>query len=81
MRQGAQGWCPDDPERWDGEGGSGWATHAHTWLIHVNVWQKPSQYCKVISLQLVKINGKKKIKKTKSNLKKRYLAKSGDPFV
>ena len=23
-----------------------------TWLIHVNVWQKPLQYCKVISLQL-----------------------------
>ena len=27
-------------------------------LIHVNVWQKPLQYCKVISLQLIKINGK-----------------------
>ena len=23
-------------------------------LIHVNVWQKPLQYCKVISLQLKK---------------------------
>ena len=23
-----------------------------------NVWQKPLQYCKVISLQLIKINGK-----------------------
>ena len=33
------------------------------WLIHVNVWQKPLQYCKVISLQLIKINGKKKEKK------------------
>ena len=22
------------------------------WLIHVNVWQKPPQYCKVITLQL-----------------------------
>ena len=32
--------------------GSGWGTHVHTWLIHVNVWQKPLQYCKVISLQL-----------------------------
>ena len=40
--------------RW--EGGSGWGTHVHPWLIHVNVWQKPPQYCKVISLQL----GKKK---------------------
>ena len=28
------------------------------WLIHVNVWQKPLQYYKVISLQLIKINGK-----------------------
>ena len=25
-----------------------------------NVWQKPLQYCKVISLQLIKINEKKK---------------------
>ena len=22
-------------------GGSGWGTHVHPWLIHVNVWQKP----------------------------------------
>ena len=46
----------DDPEGWDGEGcgkgGSGCGTHVHPWLIHVNVWQKPLQYCKVISLQL-----------------------------
>ena len=28
-------------------------------LIHFNVWQKPLQYCKVISLQLIKINEKK----------------------
>ena len=44
--------------RW--EGGSGWRTHVNPWLIHVNVWQKPLQYCKVISLQLIKINEKKK---------------------
>ena len=44
--------------RW--EGGSGWGIHVNLWLIHVNVWQKPLQYCKVISLQLIKINGKKK---------------------
>ena len=43
--------------RW--EGGWGWVTHVNPWLIHVNVWQKPLQYCKVISLQLIKINGKK----------------------
>ena len=40
-------------------GGTGWGTHVNPWLIHVNVWQKPLQYCKVISLQLIKINGKK----------------------
>ena len=43
--------------RW--EGGSGWGTHVNPWLIHINVWQKPLQYCKVISLQLIKINEKK----------------------
>ena len=45
------------------EGGSGWGTHVIPWLIHVNVWQKPLQYCKVISLQLTKINEKKKRKR------------------
>ena len=47
---------------WGGrrEGGLGWGTPVNPWLIHVNVWQKPLQYCKVISLQLIKINGKKK---------------------
>ena len=44
--------------RW--EGGSGWGIHVNPWLIHANVWQKPLQYCKVISLQLIKINEKKK---------------------
>ena len=44
--------------RW--EGGPGWGTPVNPWLIHVNVWQKPLQYCKVNSLQLIKINLKKK---------------------
>ena len=44
--------------RW--EGGAGWGTHVNPWLIHVNVWQKTLQHCKVISLQLIKINEKKK---------------------
>ena len=46
--------------RW--EGGSGRGIHVTPWLIHVNVWQKPLQHCKVISLQLIKINEKIKIK-------------------
>ena len=49
----------DGIEREVGGGGSGWGTHVNSWLIHVNVWQKPLQYCKVISLQLIKLNEKK----------------------
>ena len=80
MRQRAQGWCSGMTLR-DGiipqgrkEGGrSGWGTHVHPWLIHVNVWQKPPQYCKVISLQLkLKQNKqtKNKVKKIQNNKKK-----------
>ena len=51
--------------RWRGrrEQGSGWGTHVNPWLIHVNVWQKTLQHCKVISLQIIKINGKKNFNK------------------
>ena len=56
LRAGSLGW----------PGGMGWGTHINPWLIHVSVWQKPLQYCKVISLQLIKINGKKLITTTKS---------------
>ena len=48
----------DDPEGWDEEGSVGWGwgvrmgNPCNSWLIHMNVWQKPLQYCKVISLQL-----------------------------
>ena len=43
MRQGAQDWCTGMTQR-DGMGmevggGSGWGTHVHPWLIHVNVWE------------------------------------------
>ena len=60
LRAGALG----RPRRmgWGGrrEGGSGWGTHVNPWLIHVNVWQKPLQYCKVISLQQIKRKNKKR---------------------
>ena len=53
---------------WGGRwaGGSGWGAHVHPWLIPVTVWQKPPEYCKVISLQLKKKqwennNNKKKL--------------------
>ena len=60
---GAWTWCTGETQR-DGvgrEGGSGWGTHVTPRLIHVNGWQKPLQYYKVISLQLIKINGGKKL--------------------
>ena len=61
LRAGALG-RPRGMGWWGGrwKGGSGWGTHVNPWLIHVNVWQKPLQYCKVISLKLIKINGEKK---------------------
>ena len=46
--------------RW--EGGLGLGIHVNPWLIHVNVWQETLQYCKVIRLQLIKINEKKNLK-------------------
>ena len=42
-------------------GGMGWAvggrfkrerTYIYLWLIHVDMWQKPTQYCKAIVPQL-----------------------------
>ena len=62
LRTGALGWPRGRGWRGRWEGGLGWGTHVNPWLIHVNVWQKPLQYCKVISLQLIKINEKKKKK-------------------
>ena len=63
----AQAWCTGKTQRNRVErevgGGSGWVIHVNPWLIHVNVWQKPLQYCKVISLQLIKITGKKRKRK------------------
>ena len=61
----------DNPKGWDGvrngkeiqrEG-----TYVYLWLIHVDVWKKPTQYCKAIILQL-KINKLKK-KKTEDTRK------------
>ena len=51
----AQGWCTGKTQR-DGEGGGrgdrDGETHVNPRLINVSVWQKPLQFCKVISLQL-----------------------------
>ena len=53
MTQGAQTDSLRQPR------GMGWGgregTYVYLWLIHVDVWQKPTQNCKAIILQL-KIN-------------------------
>ena len=56
LRAGALGWPRGMGCGGRREGNSGWGTHGHPWLIHVNVWQKPPRYCKVISFQLKKKN-------------------------
>ena len=54
--------------RWEGESGGGirMGNTLNPWLIHVNVRQKPLQYCKVISIQIVKVNVKRKEERKKT---------------
>ena len=58
MKQGTQSWCSGTTQRDAVErevevgGGSEMGTHVYLRLIHIDVWQKPSQNCKVIILQL-----------------------------
>ena len=55
----SNGMLCDNLEGWHGVGGGGKVQEGGTYvflkLIHVNVWQKPTQYCKAIIFQL-KIN-------------------------
>ena len=75
----AQGWCAGKTQR-DGlareaGGGIGMGNTCNPWLIHVNVWQKPLRYCKVISLQLIKIN-ENKMKQTQNHHKQKCPARN-----
>ena len=73
LRPGALGKPRGTGWRGDGWGGGlGCGTHVNPWLIHVNVWQKPLQYCKVISLQLIKISEKNKNSKGHERLRKNW---------
>ena len=63
--------------RWEGE--SGWGTQVHSWLIHVNGWQKPPQYCKLISLQLKTRN--KQTNKKKKRIHLQFRRPGFDPWV
>ena len=57
MTQGTQTRSPLQPRGWDGEGGSRGRGHSYTYGCHANIWQKPTQFCKAMILQL-KINFK-----------------------
>ena len=57
MKQETPPWYSVTPQRDGvgrevGEGITKEGTHTYLYLIHVDVWQKPSQYCNVIILQL-----------------------------
>ena len=60
------GHLEDEQHFWGTQGvqffGSWGLADINYYTIHVNVWQNTLKYCKVISLQLIKINGKKKRK-------------------
>jgi len=55
MKQGTQSQCSGTTQRdrvRREEGSGWWATCVDLWPIHVDAWQKPSQHCKVVILQL-----------------------------
>ena len=52
LKAGVLGQPRDGVGREVGGGVQDAGTCVHPWLIHVDVWQKPPQYCIVISLQL-----------------------------
>ena len=60
----------DNLEGWDDVGGGREVkregAYGYLWLIHVDVWQKPTQYCKAIILQL-KISKLKKKREAESS--------------
>ena len=37
-------------------------TYVYLWLIHVDAWQNPTEYCKALTLQLKKISAIAEIK-------------------
>ena len=47
--------------------------YVYLWLIHVDLWQKPTQFCKAIILQL-------KINKFKIKKKKEISPRRGEPL-
>ena len=74
----------DKPEGWGTEGGErvvqDGGTHVYLWLIHVDVWGKPSQYCKVTILYITILQSKYPPVKTDTFFfkKKNLSANAGD---
>ena len=65
MTQGIQTKADNNLEEWDGERGGrevqeGGDICIYLWLIHVDVWQKPIQYCKETIILQLNINKLKK---------------------
>ena len=59
MKQDTQSWCSETAQtdgvgREMGGGVQDEETRVYPWPIHVDKWQKPLQYCKVIILHLNK---------------------------
>ena len=50
LRKLKQGLCIN-LEWWDGGGDGREGTYVYLWLIHVEVWQKTTEFCKAIILQ------------------------------
>ena len=78
-------------EGWGGEGGGGRfrseGTCVYLWLIHVDVWRKPTQYCKAIILQFkinkwkyIQISNNSALKSEKGNKALRNLGLHGRLF-
>ena len=67
--QKAQIWCSATTWRWDGVGGEREVQegrpYVDLWMIHADIWQKPTQYCKTIILQLKVNKLRTKINKNK----------------
>ena len=71
----AQAWCTGKTQRDQVErevgGGIGMGNTCKSMADSCQCMTKPLQYCKVISLQLIKINGKNKIKEGMSAKQKK----------
>ena len=85
LRELNPGLC-NNLEGWEGVGGGSWEKGSeegidiYLWVIHVDVWQKPTQYCEEIILQL-KIDKLKKKPVTAGSEDKEIIALGQLPLL